>query len=61
MQSWADMNVSSTAPTSERYLEIVEAVHARLSPICHEMSTPLFDQMVERIALVQLTFESRIV
>jgi hypothetical protein len=59
MQSWANMNVSSTAPTSGRYLEIVDEVHARLSSICVEMSAPLFDQMVERIALVQLTFENR--
>jgi hypothetical protein len=48
------------APTSERYLEIVEEVHARLSSICIEMSAPLFDQMVERIAFVQLTFERRL-
>jgi hypothetical protein len=45
------------APTSGRYLDIVEEVHARLSSICREMSAPLFEQMVQRIALVQLTFE----
>jgi hypothetical protein len=59
MQRHADMNVSPIVLTSERYLDIVEEVHARLSPICHAMSAPLFDQMVERIALVQLTFELR--
>ena len=53
------MNVSPSALTSERYLDIVAEVHARLSPICLEMSAPLFDQMVERIALVQLKFELR--
>jgi hypothetical protein len=50
------MNVPSIAPTSARYLAIVAEVRTRLCPICADMSIPLFDQMVERIALVQLVF-----
>jgi hypothetical protein len=51
------MRVPSIAPTTERYLEIVADVQARLCLICTEMPTPLFNRMIERIALVQLTYE----
>ncbi|MDB4884217.1 MAG: hypothetical protein JWL95_2983 [Gemmatimonadetes bacterium] len=51
------MIVPTTAPTSAHYLEIVGQVHDRLRTICIQMPTPLFDQMIERIALVQFTYE----
>jgi hypothetical protein len=51
------MKVPSIAPNSARYLTIRGEVHARLHPMCMEMSSDLFREMVQRIALVQLTFE----
>lgn len=51
------MKVPTTAPTSKRYCQIRSEVDARLSSICADMPTPMFDQMVERIALVQLSYE----
>jgi hypothetical protein len=54
---WSGMIVPAIPPNSARYLQIVEDVQARLCLICREMSTPLFNTMVERIALVQLTYE----
>ena len=48
----------SLSPASRtRLVVIIEEVQARLSLICAEMPTPLFNAMVERIALVQLCFE----
>jgi hypothetical protein len=51
------MRLPIIAPASEHYLGIVEDVQARLSPICQEMPVPLFNTMVERIALVQFAYE----
>jgi hypothetical protein len=49
---------SSLSPTGKaRLLVIIEEVQARLSLICSEMPTALFNAMVERIALAQLRYE----
>ena len=47
----------SRSVNAARFLAITEEVQARLSLICADMSTPLFNDMVARIARVQLTFE----
>jgi hypothetical protein len=46
-----------STPTSPRYLQIRREVRARLDAVCTDMPAPLFDQMVERIASVQLAYE----
>jgi hypothetical protein len=51
------MTDPSITPDSPRYLKIRGEVRARLDAICTDMPTPLFDQMVERIASVQLAYE----
>jgi hypothetical protein len=55
------VKAQSLSPTGKaRLLVIIEEVQARLSLICAEMPTALFNAMVERIALVQLRFEQDI-
>ena len=51
------MKVPSVEPASPRYLQIRSEVRARLDAICANMPTALFNQMVERIALVQFAYE----
>jgi hypothetical protein len=52
------MVTASRPVNAARHLAITEEVQARLSLICAAMPTPLFNEMVARIALVQLTFEA---
>lgn len=51
------MQVPTDAPTSPRFLQIKCDLQERLGALCAEMPTPLFNQMVERIALVQFAYE----
>jgi hypothetical protein len=57
MQCRQGMTDPLSTPTSPRYLQIRGEVRARLDSICIDMPAPLFDQMVERIASVQLAYE----
>jgi hypothetical protein len=48
---------SLTRARAQRLVAIIDDVRTRLRLICAEMPTPLFNEMVERIALVQLKYE----
>jgi hypothetical protein len=43
---------------SARLLTLAGEIRVRLTPICAEMPTALFDEMVLRMAYVQLRFEN---
>jgi hypothetical protein len=46
------------AEPSARMLELMGEIHVRLAPICTETPPALFNEMVLRIARVQLRFEN---
>ena len=48
----------SQAQVSARLLTLAGEIRVRLTPICAEMPTALFDEMVLRMAYVQLRFEN---
>jgi ethanolamine utilization cobalamin adenosyltransferase len=57
MQGHYGVNSSLTRARAQRLVEIIDDVRMRLRLICAEMPAPLFNEMVECIALVQLKYE----
>jgi hypothetical protein len=51
------MDSSLPRARARRLIAIADDVHTRLRHICAEMPTPLFKEMVEHIALIQLKYE----
>jgi hypothetical protein len=60
MRAHVDVQPYHSGSPTERLRVISEDVRTRLGPICAQMPRPRFDEMVARIALVQLTFEQNV-
>jgi hypothetical protein len=50
----------SSAQPSARVLALMEEIQARLAPVCAETPPALFNEMVLRIAHVQLRYEEEL-